>query len=134
MFNATRSLLDSRNLNSCNMLLSNKHRLFPLPTGLDTKLFALGPHHICHFFTSLPYFAWIHKRHTRIRPYFPGQMITYYWPLLHSGFRRVFHVRVRGRSFILPSIVPYFTLGWPQAIWLNYLHGMVARNIHQVVG
>ena len=52
----------------------------------ETKLFALGPHHICHFFTSLPYFAWIHKRHIRIRPYFPGQMITY---LLATAAQRI---------------------------------------------
>ena len=58
----------------------------PIAHRPETKLFALGPHHICHFFTSLPYFAWIHKRHTRIRPYFPGQMITY---LLATAAQRI---------------------------------------------
>ena len=58
----------------------------PIVHRPETKLFALGPHHICHFFISLPYFAWIHKRYIRIRPYFPGQMITY---LLATAAQRI---------------------------------------------
>ena len=116
------------------MLLSNKHRLFPLPTGLrqssllwDHTIYATSSHH----YHILPGST---KGTPGLGPIFQARWSHIYWPLLHSGFRRVFDVRVWGRSFILPSIMPYFTLGWPQAIWLNYLHRIVARNIHQVVG
>ena len=111
-----------------------KRRFFTLSTGLrqsslllDHTIYATSSHH----YHILPGST---KGTSGLGPIFPARWSHIYWPLLHSGFHRVFQVRVWGRSFILPRIMPYFMLGWPQAIWLNYLHGMVVRNIHQVVG
>ena len=73
-------------LQGCKNVVIKQAPSLPTAHRPETKLLALGPHHICHFFTSLPYFPWIHKRHIRIRPYFPGQMITY---LLATAAQRI---------------------------------------------